>query len=194
MSKKRSAAVRRRPPGTRSDPTGALMKGRPCGTEAFVACSVRSLGERPVFFPPLLRGGQGGWSRRNQAHGIQRGKGMVLAQPITGCSKGLIPPASSQLLAMVSKFDESPRKQGGATAVEVVADRGCVRQGQALTVSEACASPPLAPLDQGGERKCWRALSRGVKGMLAPVIKGREGTAAASPSSCTLFLRTEQEL
>ncbi len=31
---------------------------------------MRSLGKRPVFFPPLAKGGQGGWSWHNRFHGF----------------------------------------------------------------------------------------------------------------------------
>ncbi len=36
------------------------MKGRRLGTTAFVAYSLRTLGARPDFVPPLEKGGQGG--------------------------------------------------------------------------------------------------------------------------------------
>jgi len=70
-----------------------IMKGRPCGTAAFVPYSSRSLGERPVFFPRLAKGGSGG---------------VVPAGSITGCSKGLLPPASWRFSETISKPDQTP--------------------------------------------------------------------------------------
>ncbi len=57
------------------------------------------LGARPAFFPPLAKGGQGGWSRHNQLLRVQRA---------FFCSP------SSRLSETVSKSDHAPGKQGGA--------------------------------------------------------------------------------
>jgi len=87
-------------------------------------------GNRPDFvarfFPPLRRGGQGGWSRRNQLQSVQRGF--------------FHPPRRDSW-----KRSRNPTKRlenKGETGFEIVADPGCKGGGKAFTVSEACVPTP----------------------------------------------------
>jgi hypothetical protein len=108
-----------------------------CAASASATFSFHPLLRGPLPFPPLLRGGQGGWSWHNQ---------------ITRRSEGLLPPASSRRLEAVSKSDQAPGKQGGETGFEMVADPGWIRTGKAIHgVRGVRPHPPWPPLCKGGK-------------------------------------------
>ena|ERR1700678_3519490 len=56
------------PPGeprhhpARTDPRSGVVQSWGCTTLAFVPNSSRKFRERALFFPPLVKGGQGGWA------------------------------------------------------------------------------------------------------------------------------------
>jgi len=166
----------------------------------FVLDSLRTLGERPIFFPLLAKGGSGGrdekWptrgdriplkfiARPRRAPGFLSppceggARGVVLAQPIAGFSKGLLPLAFSHAVETISKSNRGPGKKSEEPVLKSSPIPIASGRLKPIAASEACAPTPPGP-----------PFARGGKGRLAgPVVLARVTKARVS----TLPLKYDQ--